>query len=124
MQLLRVPYRVLFPFILLLTIVGTYSVNHSIFDVYLLIFFGALGYGLRRWEFDLAPLVLAFVLGNQLEQSFRQALMMGRGTFDAFLHRPAALAILCGAALLLLAPALGRVRKSRGVAVKAAAEAD
>ena len=123
-QLLRVPYRLLFPVILLLTIVGTYSVNHSVFDVYLLIFFGALGYVLRKWEFDLAPLVLAFVLGGQLEQTFRQALMMGRGSFDAFLARPTALGILVLAALLLISPALGRVRRSRSVAVKAAAEVD
>jgi len=123
-QLLRVPYKLLFPIILLLTIVGTYSVNHSVFDIYLLIFFGALGYVLRKWEFDLAPLVLAFVLGSQLEQTFRQALLMGRGTFDAFLSRPTALAIVAVAAVILISPMLGLVRRSRSLAVKAASEAD
>jgi putative tricarboxylic transport membrane protein len=123
-QLLRVPYRLLFPIILLLTIVGTYSVNHSVFDVYLLIFFGALGYVLRKWAFDLAPLVLAFVLGSQLEQTFRQSLMMGRGSFDAFLQRPTALVILAAAAVMLISPVLGLVRRSRTLAVKAASDAD
>jgi putative tricarboxylic transport membrane protein len=123
-QLLRVPYKVLFPVILLLTIVGTYSVNHSIFDVNVLIFFGVLGYLLRKLSFDLAPLILAFVLGGQLEQTFRQSLMMGRGSFAAFLDCPAALAILGATLLMLISLSVGGIRRAREVAVEAASQAD
>ncbi|OGL19607.1 MAG: transporter [Candidatus Rokubacteria bacterium RIFCSPLOWO2_12_FULL_71_22] len=99
-QLLRIPYRILFPSVLLLTVIGTYSINHNIFDVWVMIGFGLSGYVLRKLGYELAPLVLAMVLGPLLEQTLRQSLIMSTGNPAIFLTRPIA------AALVLLAAAL------------------
>jgi putative tricarboxylic transport membrane protein len=123
-QLLKIPYRFLFPLILLLTLVGTYATARNIFDLYLLIGFGIAGYVLRKWEYDLAPLILAFVLGGQLEQTFRQAILMGNGSFSAFIDRPVSLALLCLAAFMVIAPILGSVRRSRGQVAAISREPD
>src|SRR3954467_13849280 len=66
-QLLRIPYRVLFPVVLLLSIVGTYSANKNVFDLWVMLGFGVAGYVLRKLEYDLAPFVIAFVLAPMLE---------------------------------------------------------
>ena len=75
-QLLRIPYRVLFPVVLLLSVVGTYSANKNVFDLWVMLGFGVAGYVLRKLEYDLAPFVIAFVLAPMLEQSMRQSLAM------------------------------------------------
>jgi putative tricarboxylic transport membrane protein len=89
-QILKVPYKILFPLILLFCLIGVYSVNNSLFDVILMIIFGILGYFLRRSGFELAPLVLAFVLGPIMERTFRQSLIISGGSFSIFLERPIA----------------------------------
>jgi putative tricarboxylic transport membrane protein len=93
-QILRVPYRVLFPLILLFTIIGAYSVQNSVFDVGLTVFFGLVGYFLKRYGFQAAPLIMAFVLGQMLEESLRQSLIMSQGSFSIFIERPFCLAFL------------------------------
>ena len=110
-QILRVPYRVLFPFILLFTIIGTYSIQNSIFDIQLMLAFGVLGYLLRHFGFELTPLVMAFVLGPMLEQAFRQSLIISRGSFDVFLFRPISLAFLLLATLVVLVSLLPIARR-------------
>ena len=100
-QLLRVPYRVLFPCILLLTVIGTYSINHNVFDVWVMIGFGLTGYVLRRLDYELAPLVLAMVLGPLLEQALRQSLIMSSGNPAIFVTRPIAASLLTLAAVLV-----------------------
>jgi putative tricarboxylic transport membrane protein len=110
-QILRVPYRVLFPLIILFTIIGSYSVNNSIFDVALMVGFGILGYILRKFDFEATPLIMAFVLGPILEESLRQSLLLSRGSLDIFISRPYSLAfLLLGAAFVLssLIPAFRR----------------
>ncbi|MBM4314198.1 MAG: tripartite tricarboxylate transporter permease [Deltaproteobacteria bacterium] len=104
-QILKVPYRFLFPLILLFCFIGAYSVGSNVFDLYVMIVFGVAGYFLRKWRYEPAPLVLAFVLGPMLEQNLRQALLISEGSLAAFLTRPLS-AIALGIALLLLFSAL------------------
>jgi putative tricarboxylic transport membrane protein len=101
-QVLRVPGRVLYPLILLFCIIGAYGINNSVFDVYVMIFSGAAGYLLRKFGYEGAPLILAFVLGPLFEVNLRRSLLMSEGSFSIFLNRPIALgAIICAAALAL-----------------------
>jgi len=86
--------------------VGVYSVNNSMLDIWLMIGFGLLGYLLRRLKYDLAPLVLAVVLGPMMERSFREAMMISRGDLWVFLSRPISGTILAVGALVLVAPLL------------------
>jgi putative tricarboxylic transport membrane protein len=101
-QILKIPYRLLFPLILLFTIVGSYSIQNSLFDVKLMIFFGLAGYLLRKFKYELSPLIMAFVLGPMLEEALRQSLIMSRGSFDIFISRPLSLAFLIVAAITAL----------------------
>ena len=100
-QLLRVPYSVLFPSIVLLALVGTYSANRNVFDLWVMLGFGVMGWFLRKLGYELAPLMLAFVLAPLLEQSLRQSLMMSPDGAMIFLERPLA-ALMLGAAVLML----------------------
>jgi putative tricarboxylic transport membrane protein len=102
--LLRVPQRLLSPLILLFCIVGAYSLNNSTFDVLAVVVFGLIGFVLRKADLDAAPLMLAFVLGEMLERSFRQALLIGAGHPSIFVTKPISAALLaCAAAILLRA---------------------
>jgi putative tricarboxylic transport membrane protein len=111
-QLLRVPYRVLFGALVLFMVIGAYSLRSNPFDIVLLAAFGVLGYALRRFDFDPAPLVLAFVLGDALEFNLRQAMMLSRGSFDYVWTRPWALAIFAITILVIVLPLLGSVRRA------------
>ena len=86
-NLLRVPFRLLFPVVLLICLVGTYSVNASRFELGLLLSFGILGYLFRKIGADFSPCILALILGPSLEQTFRQALMRSGGSFAIFVAR-------------------------------------
>ena len=112
-KLLKVPYKILFPMIILFCMIGAYSENNSAADVIVMLFFGVLGYLLRKYGYDLAPLVLAFVLGRQLEQAFRQSLILSDGSFTVFFTRPIS-AVALALAIFLLASALVPIlRKKR-----------
>jgi putative tricarboxylic transport membrane protein len=105
-KLLRVPYSLLAPLILTFVIVGAYSVNNSIFDVGITIAFGLFGYLMRKFNFEPAPLVLAMILGPQLEASLRRSLIYSRGDLGVFFERPIAATLLTLALLMLLSPVL------------------
>jgi len=104
-NLLRIPYAYLYPCILAFCILGCYSVSNSVTDVWIMLVMGVIGYGLRKFGFDLAPVALGLVLGPMLELSLRQSLAMSGGTYSIFLERPIALTMFV-LALLLLALAL------------------
>ena len=89
-QVLRVPYRILFPLILLFCLIGAYSINNSYFDILVMLFFGILGYLFRKLEYEPAPLILAFILGRLIEKTFRQSMSMSDGSFSIFWERPIA----------------------------------
>jgi putative tricarboxylic transport membrane protein len=101
-SLLRIPFRILFPVILLICLVGTYSVNTSTFELAVLLGFGILGYFIRKMKYDMAPLILAMIIGPTMELSLRQALMRSDGSFAIFWDSPITM-ILIGVSLLLLA---------------------
>ena len=100
-QVLKVPHRILFPLILLFCIIGTYSVKNSPFDVLVMMIFGLLGYLFRKFEYEPAPLILAFVLGPMVETNFRQSLLLSRGSFLIFFTRPLS-AVFIGISIILL----------------------
>jgi putative tricarboxylic transport membrane protein len=112
-QLLRVPYRVLFPVVLLLCVVGSYSANRNVFDLWVMLVFGVGGYVLRKLEYDLAPFVIAFVLAPLLEQSLRQALVMSPDGAMILLQRPVT-ALLLAAGAVLAALMLRRKKRPLG----------
>jgi len=101
-NLLRVPFRILFPVILLICLVGTYSVNSSVVELGILLFFGVLGYIFRKLDFDIAPFILAMIIGPTLEMSFRQSLMRSAGSFSIFLKSPIACTLIVMSCLLFL----------------------
>src|SRR5262249_11641185 len=103
-KLLKVPYPLLAPLILVFVLIGSYSVNNSSFDVGVTIAFGLLGYLLRKFDFEPAPLVLAMILGPQLEASLRRSLIYSRGDLMVFFERSIAAALLALAVLMLLSP--------------------
>ena len=114
-KLLKLPYNVLFPLILLFTIIGVYASGNNVFDIYVMIFFGVFGYLMRKFGFEPAPLVLAFVLGPLLENNLRKALILSQGDLVTFLQRPISGACLVLAALVLLSPLLPTLRKKRAI---------
>jgi putative tricarboxylic transport membrane protein len=101
-SLLRIPFRVLFPAILLICLIGTYSVNLSAFELLILLCSGVLGFFFRRLKYDLAPFILALIIGPTLEETFRQSLMRSGGSFAIFWERPLTLAFIGFSILLLL----------------------
>jgi putative tricarboxylic transport membrane protein len=100
-QFLRIPYRILFPLILLLAVVGTYAANQNIFDVWVMIAFGIAGYLLVKLGYELGPFILALVLGPLFEQSLRQSLIMSSQNVLIFLTRPITAALLALCVVLL-----------------------
>jgi putative tricarboxylic transport membrane protein len=87
-RILAIPYKVLYPAILMFVCMGVYSLNNSAFDVIMVLAFGALGYGMRLLDFSPAPMILGFVLGPLMEENLRRALLISRGDFMVFLQRP------------------------------------
>ena len=83
-QVLKVPYKILFPLILLFCVIGAYSINSSTFDIAVMVVFGVLGYLMRKYKFECAPMVLAFVLGPMFEKSLRLSLLLSDGSFLIF----------------------------------------
>ncbi len=120
-KLLRVQYAILFPLILFIALIGAYVINSSEVDLYLMLFFGVLGYLMRKFEYEPAPLVLAFVLSPILEDSLRQSLILSGGSMSIFMTRPISAGFLLLAALLLVSAVLPSVRKKRN---KLVAQAD
>lgn len=112
-KLLKVPYRILFPLILLFTLIGSYTINNKTFDILVMIFFGLMGYVLRKFQYEEAPLILAFILGPILEQAFRQALIMSNGKLSIFVTRPISLIALALSVALLLSTAISIFRLAR-----------
>jgi putative tricarboxylic transport membrane protein len=119
-RLLKVPYSILFPFIFLFCLIGAYTVGNNVYDVYIMILFGILGYVMKKYDYEPAPLVLAFILGPMFENAFRQSLIISGGNPLIFLTRPIAATFLLISFVLLVSPfALRILGKQRpGLIVK------
>jgi len=112
-KLLTIPYRVLFPAIIALACVGTYSLGLNRYHVYAIAFFGVVGYFLLKVGCEPAPLLLGFVLGPLLEEHLRRAMIISRGDPSIFFTRPISLALLIGAAIALVVAVLPGIREKR-----------
>jgi len=112
-SLLRVPYRMLFPAILLFCAIGVYSVSNSSFDVMITVLFGALGYLLLRLGFEPAPLLLALILRPMMEENLRRAMTLSRGSLLIFIERPISGVLLIIATALLLLVVVPSIRRGR-----------
>ncbi|MFM2130432.1 MAG: hypothetical protein RL477_1978 [Pseudomonadota bacterium] len=112
-RLLRVPYHLMFPAILIFCCIGIYSVNNSPNDVILTAFFGFVGYALYKFGFEPAPLLLGFVLGKLMEEKFRQAMVMSRGDFATFVENPVSAGLLFLTVMVVVVAVLPAIRKSR-----------
>jgi putative tricarboxylic transport membrane protein len=111
-NMLRVPKKVLLPLVMLFCFTGMYSVNNSLPDIWMMLGFGALGYILRGWAYEGAPLLLGLVLGPKLEVAFRQSVMISHGDFGIFVDRPVSLALLLATLAFLLYPLVKLARRS------------
>jgi putative tricarboxylic transport membrane protein len=112
-NVLRIPYTYLYPLVIMFCIVGVYEVSHSIVDVWIMLIMGVVGYGLRKFGLDPAPLVLGLVIAPTFEMSLRQSLIMSNGNWTIFVQRPIAAVLLavCAGLLALAALSLIRARK-------------
>jgi len=122
-NLLRIPYAYLYPLIIMFCVIGVYEVNHSIVDVWIMLIMGGIGYLLKKFSFDPAPLVLGVVIAPIFEMSLRQALIMSDGTWMIFVQRPVAAVLLAISAALLVVSAATYFARRRDWKAKLAAEA-
>jgi putative tricarboxylic transport membrane protein len=114
-KLLRVPYSILFPTVLFFCVMGAYSVNNNYFEVIIMNIFGIVGYLMKKFKYEGAPLILAFVLCPMMENALRQSLLMSHGSFLIFLTRPISLILSAVAILLLCSPFIpGLKRRPKG----------
>jgi len=114
-NIIKTPLFLLMPIVLLLCLVGVYSINNAILDVWLMIGFGLLGYVMRKLKYDSAPLVLALVLGPMMERSFREAMMISKGNLAVFVTRPISATLLAiGLVVILVPPLISALRGKQG----------
>jgi putative tricarboxylic transport membrane protein len=112
-SILRIPYSYLYPMIIMFCVIGVYEVNNSVVDVWIMLIFGAIGYALKKFSFDPAPLVLGLVIAPIFELSLRQSLIMSGGSWTIFLQRPISLGLIAISALLLGLAAWGMITARR-----------
>ncbi|MGZ8992711.1 MAG: tripartite tricarboxylate transporter permease [Burkholderiaceae bacterium] len=115
-QLLKVPYRLLYPAILVFCGIGVYSINNNPFDVTVTAVFGLIGYIFYKLRCEPAPLILGFILGPMMEENLRRAMLLSRGDATVFFTRPLSLGLLVAAAVLVVIVALPNIKKKREVA--------
>ena len=112
-KVLKIPYRMLMPLILLCCLIGAYATNNNAVDVVIMIVFGAVGYVLRKLGYEPAPLILAMILGPLAETNFRNSLIMSDGSLTIFVNRPISAVILGVSALLFLSTGFSAYRKTK-----------
>jgi putative tricarboxylic transport membrane protein len=106
---LRIPFSIIAPIIVVICAIGAYTVHNSIFDVWLMIVFGILGYVFKKLDYPMAPLVLALVLGDRAEDSFRQSMLGSQGNLSVFFANPLVGTITTAALLLLFWPLISKL---------------
>ena len=112
-RLISVPYRLLYPAILVFCCVGAFSLSNSTFDIYLMAIFGVLGYVLRKINCEPAPMLLGFILGPMMEEYLRRAMLISRGDASVFVTRPLSAILLTVAVVLLISVLLPAIRSKR-----------
>jgi putative tricarboxylic transport membrane protein len=114
-SVLKIPYSYLSSFIILFCLIGAYSLNNSTTDIYIAVTFSLIGLLLKKFEFEPAPLVLAFVLGPLLETALRRSLILSDGSFSIFLQRPISAVLILFSVVVLVAPLFSKLRLGRGL---------
>ena len=112
-KMLTIPYKHLYPAILVFCCIGVYTVNNTNFDIFITAAFGVIGYLFVKLGCEAPPLLLGFVLGPMMEENFRRALLLARGDFTVFVTRPLSLGLLIAAAALVVIVTLPAVKKTR-----------
>jgi TctA family transporter len=112
-KLLSIPYRWLFPAIVLFCAIGVYSTNNNTFDVWMVGFFGIVGYAFLKLGCEPAPLLLGLILGPMMEENLRRALLLSRGDWSVLVTRPISAGLLVAAAILLTIVLLPAVKSKR-----------
>ena len=112
-KLLTIPYRLLFPAIVLFCAIGVYSTNNNTWDIWMVAIFGVIGYIFIKLGAEPAPLLLGFILGPMMEENLRRALLLSRGDWSVFVTRPLSAGLLAAGALLLLIVLLPAVKNKR-----------
>jgi putative tricarboxylic transport membrane protein len=108
-RFLRIPQPILLSIVLAILIIGAYTINNSVFDIFVVLIFGLLGYVLRKLDFPLAPIVLTLIMGPPMEKSLRRSLEMSQGDFLVLFSSPIAAVLLTAAGLMLLSPLLKKI---------------
>jgi putative tricarboxylic transport membrane protein len=121
-KILKVPYPILFPLILLFCLIGAYSLNNSITEVLIMVIFGLIGYLFKKFQYEGAPLVLALVLGPMMETALRRSLLLSAGDPMIFFTRPISAVLMLISFFLLVFPLVPWLRKKRAVLPKGEAE--
>jgi putative tricarboxylic transport membrane protein len=116
-SMLRIPYRWLYPIILVFSCIGIYTVSHSAVDVWLMVMFGVLGYVFMKLDVEPAPFILGFLLGPMLEVNFRRAMLLSRGNFDIFIIHPISAGFLLAAVGLIILMVIPTIRQKKEEAV-------
>jgi putative tricarboxylic transport membrane protein len=112
-RMLKVPYQYLAVVVVVVCVIGAYSVNNSAWDVGMMVFFGIMGYMLRKFAFPASPFILAMILGPMLEKTLQQSLIGSGGDFMTFLNRPISASLLFAAGFLMLTPLVKQIWKKR-----------
>jgi len=116
-KLLQVPYKFLYPSILIFCCIGSYSINNNVFDVYMTVLFAVFGYMCSKLKLEPAPLLIGFVLGPMMEEHLRRAMLLSRGDPLVFLERPISASLLAVGLIALIAMALPNLRKGKEAAL-------
>jgi len=114
-RLLKVPYGIIFPLILLLCLIGVYTLNNNAYEIIIMLVFGALGYLMRKSGFEPAPFCFAMIIGPMMEMNFRQSLIQSRGGFGIFFKRPISATLMGLVLCLLLIQLLPKIARERAV---------
>jgi putative tricarboxylic transport membrane protein len=112
-KILKVPYHLLFPLILLFCIIGSFVTNNNPYDVVIMTLFGLIGYIMKKVDYEAAPLVLALVLGPMMENALRRSLVLSEGNFKVFLMRPISAFFLISGLLILFSPLFLKKKRLR-----------
>lgn len=113
-KILRIPYSILFPLILLFCLTGVYSINNTASDILIMNIFGTVGYLMKKMDYEGAPFILAFILGPMFENALRQSLMISRGDLSTLLTRPITLGLVIAAFLMIISPFVFKKRPILG----------
>ena len=112
-SILKIPFSIIAPVIIVICAVGAYTVHNAVFDVWLMLGFGFLGYLFKKLDYPMAPMVLALVLGDRAEDSFRQSMLISQGSLGVFFSSYVVTGITSLALLMLLWPLIGKVIKKQ-----------